>query len=463
MLLGQNGAGKSTLIKVLCGAYHPDQGEFLLDGQPVQIHNTADARRLGIAVIFQEFSLVPYLNIAQNIFLGREPRARIPGVPDRRRMHEEAKALLESLGMALDTRMLTSQLGVAQQQMVEIAKAMSQNARILVMDEPTAAISDREIERLFDRIHKLKQDGIAIIYISHRLSEVFAIADRVTVLRDGRIVAALVPEQTSVDEMVGMMIGSEVDTTDRRRFAEPGSRSLLEVRDLTAVNGVHDVNLDVRVGEIVGLAGLVGSGRSEVARAIFGADHIRRGEVRLDGRPLQGSPEDSVRRGVGLVPENRQTEGLATMRSVEDNLLVASLRQLFPNRWYGFGKAARVVKDLINRLRIVTPSSRRLTKLLSGGNQQKIVIGKWLNADSRLYILDEPTRGIDMGAKSEIFRLIETLVARGAGVLLISSELPEIVSACDRAYVMRDKTIVGELGRTELTEENILRLAMHHG
>jgi ribose transport system ATP-binding protein len=458
MLLGQNGAGKSTLIKLLCGAYVPDRGEFLFHGRPVRIHSTADARRLGIAVIFQEFSLVPFLDVAQNIFLGREFRGRIPGSIGRKKMHAEAQRLLATLGMDLDTRTPIHRLGVAQQQMVEIAKALSQNARILVMDEPTAAISEREVERLFDRIRRLKQEGIAIVYISHRMREVFEIGDRITVLRDGRKVATLRPSETSMDELVRMMAGREVVTAYRRRFCEQPGPVALEVRGLNAKNGVRDANLVVRAGEIVGLAGLAGAGRTELARAIFGADALIDGEIRLEGKPLTGDPEKCVRFGMGLVPENRKQEGLALIQSVQDNLLLAGLRGLFPDRRYSFGKAARVAEDLIGRLRIATPSPRRLVKLLSGGNQQKVVVGKWLNAGSRFFIFDEPTRGIDVGAKIEIYNLIESLVAQGAAVLMISSELGEIVSVCDRAYVMRDKRIAGELSRRDLSEENILKL-----
>ncbi len=458
MLLGQNGAGKSTLIKVLYGAAHPEHGEFLFDGRPVRISSTSDARRLGIAVIFQEFSLVPYLNIAQNIFLGREIKGRVPGVIDHRRMHAEARRLLEMLGSSLDTRTPAHSLGIAQQQIVEIAKALSQNARILVMDEPTAALSEHEIARLFDVIRTLKADGLAVVYISHRLREVFAIADRITVLRDGRRVASVRPGETSIDELVRLMVGREVDTTYRHRFCEKPGDVVLAVEDLHAENGVRGVNLDVRAGEIVGLAGLVGSGRSEVARAIFGADRISRGHVRVLGQELKDRPDIAVGVGVGLVPENRKAEGLALVRSVHDNLLVAGLRRLFPDRWYRSGGAASVVSDLIGRLQIVTPSPYRLARFLSGGNQQKVVIGKWLNAGSKFYIFDEPTRGIDVGAKAEIYRLLENLVGQGAGVLMISSELPEMVAVCDRTYVMHNKMIVGELGRADLTEENILRM-----
>jgi ribose transport system ATP-binding protein len=463
MLLGQNGAGKSTLIKALYGAYHPDRGEFLVNGEQVRISSPADARRLAVAVIFQEFSLVPYLDIAQNIFLGREPRGRLRVTIDRRRLHTDARRLLDLLGVDLDTRTPVHQLGVAEQQMVEIAKAVSQNARILVMDEPTAALSDREIDRLFALIRTLKADGVAVIYISHRLAEVFAIGDRITVLRDGRNVASLTPSETSIHALVRLMVGREIDTTYRRRFADQPGQPVVQVRHLDADNGVHGASLDVRSGEIVGLAGLVGAGRTELALAIFGADRIQTGEVRLNGRPLAAGPLASVRLGMGLVPENRTSQGLALIRTVQDNLLMAGLRSLFPRGWYRPGTAARRAAELVARLRIVTPSPRQLTKFLSGGNQQKVVVGKWLNAGSRFFIFDEPTRGIDVGAKAEIYGLIDGLVAEGAAVLMISSELPELVSVCDRAYVMRDKTIVGELGRRDLTEENILRLAMHRG
>ena len=463
MLVGQNGAGKSTLIKVLCGAQRPDRGEFLLDGKPVQIASTRDARDLGIAVIFQEFSLVPYLDIAQNIFLGREFSGRIPGTVNRVRMHLEARQLLNLVGLDLDTRLKAHQLGVAQQQMVEIAKALSQNARVLVMDEPTAAISDREIDRLFEIIRKLKRDGIAIIYISHRMREVFEIGDRITVLRDGGNVADLRPARTNMDELVRLMVGREVDTTYRTRFCDNPGDVLAEVRDLSARNGVTHIDFAVRSGEIVGLAGLVGSGRTEVARAIFGADPVSHGEVRLHGSRVKEGPVAAVRRGMGFVPENRKAEGLALIRSVQDNLLSAGLRKLFPNHLYRFNRAAKAAEGLIQRLHIATPSPRRLTRFLSGGNQQKVVIGKWLNAGSRFFIFDEPTRGIDVGAKAEIYKLMETLVEQGAAVLVISSELPELVAVCDRAYVLRDKRIVGELSRRELTEENILRMAMQHG
>ena len=462
VILGQNGAGKSTLIKALYGAYHPDAGELLFEGVRTRIASPADARRLGIAVIFQEFSLVPYLSVAQNIFLGREPRGRFPGTVDRVRMDVEARRILATLGVDLDTRTPAHRLGVAQRQMVEIAKALSQKARILVMDEPTAALSDPEIDRLFAIIRTLRKDGVAIVYISHRLHEIFEIGDRITVLRDGEKVTELTPSAANVDELVRLMVGREVGSARRTRFSDQRGETLLDVRDLHARNGVRGATLAVRAGEIVGLAGLVGAGRTELARAIFGVDRVTQGEVRFHQNLFHGGPDAAVRAGAGLVPEDRQGQGLALIRSVQDNLLAAGMRRLFPSGWYRPRPASRAVSDLIAKLRIATPSPRRLTRYLSGGNQQKVVIGKWFIAKSRFFIFDEPTRGIDVGGKAEIYQLMEQLVSDGGAVLMISSELPEIVAVCDRAYVMRDKTIVGELGRGDLTEENVLRLAMHH-
>jgi ribose transport system ATP-binding protein len=461
-LLGQNGAGKSTLIRILYGAHHPDAGEILLNGETVRLASPADARALGIAVIFQEFSLVPYLDLAQNIFLGREPRGLLPGTIDHRKMHAEARRLLASLGMDLDTHALAHALGVAQQQVVEIAKALSQNARILVMDEPTAALSDHEIDRLFTQIKALKASGVAVIYISHRLQEIAAIGDRITVLRDGRKVTTMAAADARPADLVHLMIGRQVDTTYRAQFCDQPGAVVLDVQKLEAANGISGATLSIRAGEVVGLAGLVGAGRSELARAIFGADRVTGGTVRLNGQALDAGPVRAVRSGAALVPENRQTEGLALMRSVQDNVLVAGMRKWFPSGWYCARAAATIASDVVARLSIATPSVARVTRFLSGGNQQKVVIGKWLTAGSTFFVFDEPTRGIDVGAKAEIYGVINRLVADGAAVLMISSELPEVVAVCDRAYVMRDKRIVGELQRSELSEANILRLAMHH-
>jgi ribose transport system ATP-binding protein len=462
MLLGENGAGKSSLMKILCGAYSADSGEFFLNGRKVEIRSTADAQRLGIAVIFQEFSLVPYLDIAQNIFLGRERKGRLPGTIDRRKARQDARALLQTIGFDIDPSTPVHRLGIAQQQMVEIAKALSQDARILVMDEPTAALSDRETELLFAVIANLKAKGVAIIYISHRMAEVFALGDRITILRDGKRVAETRPAQSSPDELIRMMVGRNVDTSYPRHFsAEPGAVAL-QVSNVSAATGIRDISLVVRKGEIVGLCGLVGSGRTEVARAIFGADKITGGEIRIDGQLRGGGPDRASRLGIAFIPESRKAEGLALIRSVGDNLLVSALQRLFPFRLYSPRKAAVESGRLVRQLRVATPSTRQTVGLLSGGNQQKVVIGKWLAAGARVFIFDEPTRGIDVGAKAEIFALIDGLVGEGAAVLMISSEQAEIVHVCDRAYVMRDGQIAGELSRHELSEANIVRLGMHH-
>jgi len=460
MLLGENGAGKSTLMKVLCGAVRADSGEILYENRNVTIASPADARRFGIAVIFQEFSLVPHLDIAHNIFLGRAPRGPFPGTINRKQLYADAHRLLDLIGFDIDPRESVHRLGVAQQQMVEIAKALSQDARILVMDEPTAALSDHECDRLFAVMARLKADGAAIVYISHRMAEVFALGDRITVLRDGKLVRSLLPDEATPDELVRLMVGRNVDMTYPRHFRQPGA-TMLDVKGLAAETGVAGIDLTVREGEIVGLCGLVGSGRSEVARAIFGADRITAGEVRVFGRIHPGSPTHSAKLGMALIPESRKAEGLALIRTVSDNLLLAGLPSLYPSGLMRvcFGRATAL--DIVRRLGIVVASLQQQVGTLSGGNQQKIVIGKWLAAKARLFVFDEPTRGIDIGAKAQIFALIDALVAAGAGVLMISSEQAEIVHVCDRAYVMRGKRIVGELARAELNEENIVRLGMH--
>ena len=463
MLLGENGAGKSTLMKILFGAYQANDGELLLDGRPVVVSDPLHARKLGIAVIFQEFTLVPYLTVAENVFLGREPHGRLPGTIAFRRMEAETRRLLDLLGLSCGPRALAGQLGVAQQQLVEIAKALSQDARVLVMDEPTATLSDRECERLFAVIRDLRAKGVAVVYISHRMPEVFELGDRITVLRDGRNVCSLLPSETNPAELVGLMIGHTLSTgrAASARTAREGADALA-VDGLETANGVNGVSLTVRPGEIVGLTGLVGSGRTEVARAVFGLDTIRAGSVRIWGEEFRGSPAEAVRRGVALIPESRKSEGLALIRSVRDNVVVAGLRTRFPFL-FSPKRANGFAREMIAALGIATPSARQVVKVLSGGNQQKVVIGKWLVAQSRLFIFDEPTRGIDVGAKAEIFRLIGQLVDQGAAVLMISSEFAEVAQVCDRAYVMRDGRIAGELPWAELSEPALLGLSIGHG
>ena len=462
MLCGENGAGKSSLMKVLCGAYVADAGEMFHNGDKIEINSTLDARKLGVAVIFQEFSLIPYLSVAQNIFLGREFPGRIPGTIDRQKIRSEAGRFLAMIGSDIDVDTPVHKLGVAQQQMVEIAKALSQNARVLVMDEPTSALSDTETEHLFGMMRRLKANGVAIVYISHRMAEVFLLGDRITILRDGKKVDTVLPNETSVSDLVHKMVGRKVDTIHRRGDNMKAGELALEVKGLNAPSGIADINLNVRAGEIVGLCGLVGSGRTEVARAIFGADRITSGEVTFFGEPFSGGPDKATRLGVGLIPESRKAQGLALIRSVGDNIVLAALDKLFPSRLFQPRTARKAADDMIQKLRIATPSARRAAQFLSGGNQQKVVVGKWLTADARLFIFDEPTRGIDVGAKAEVFALMYDLVEKGAAILMISSELSEIVNVCDRAYVMREGRIAGELSRDRLTEENILQLGMHH-
>jgi len=462
MLCGENGAGKSSLMKVLCGAYVADSGEMFHNGEKIEIKSTLDARNLGIAVIFQEFSLIPYLSVAQNIFLGREFPGRIPGTIDRQKIRTEAARFLAMIGSDIDVDTPVHRLGVAQQQMVEIAKALSQNARVLVMDEPTSALSDTETEHLFGMMRRLKANGVAIVYISHRMAEVFLLGDRITILRDGKKVDTVLPGETTVSDLVQKMVGRKVDTIHRRGDNMTAGEVALEVKGLNAPSGIEDINLNVRAGEIVGLCGLVGSGRTEVARAIFGADRITSGEVTFFGKPFSGGPDKATRLGVGLIPESRKAQGLALIRSVGDNIVLAALDKLFPSRVFQPRTARKAAEDMVQKLRIATPSARRAVQFLSGGNQQKVVVGKWLTADARLFIFDEPTRGIDVGAKAEVFALMYDLVEKGAAILMISSELSEIVNVCDRAYVMREGRIAGELSRDRLTEENILQLGMHH-
>jgi len=329
------------------------------------------------------------------------------------------------------------------------------------MDEPTSALSDSETEHLFGMMRRLKADGVAIVYISHRMAEVFLLGDRITILRDGKLVATVLPHETSSSDLVQKMVGRKVDAIHRRGAINAGEVAL-EVAGLNAPSGIADINLRVRAGEIVGLCGLVGSGRTEVARAIFGADRITSGDITIFGKKFAGGPDKATRSGVALLPESRKAQGLALIRSVADNIVLAALEKLFPSRVFYPTRARRSAESMIRKLRIATPSPRRAAQVLSGGNQQKVVVGKWLTADARLFIFDEPTRGIDVGAKAEIFGLMYELVENGAAVLMISSELSEIVNVCDRAYVMRDGGIAGELPRDRLTEENILQLAMHH-
>ncbi|MEQ4719844.1 sugar ABC transporter ATP-binding protein [Nonomuraea sp. B19D2] len=457
VLLGENGAGKSTLIKMLSGAYQPDSGRILVDGEPVAIRTAADAQRLGIATIYQEFNLVPQLTVGENLALGRPPRRF--GFVDTRRMHEQARGMLDLVGIDVDPRTRVADLGIAQMQMVEIAKALALNARVLIMDEPTAVLTTSEVRRLFDLVGQLRERGVAVVFITHHLEEIAQIGDRVTVLRDGRSVAQ-VPAGTPEEELVRLMVGRPIDQQYPRDAAAAGE-PLLQVRDLSRDGAFSGVSFEVRAGEVVGLAGLVGAGRTEVARAVFGADPHDSGEVLVRGRRLPGGDvRAAMEAGLGLVPEDRKGQGLVLGADIAENLGLVTLRGAsrggFVDRAGQREAAARVAAQLGVRMSHLGQEVRTL----SGGNQQKIVIGKWLLADANVLILDEPTRGIDVGAKVEIYQLINSLTASGHAVLMISSDLPEILGMSDRILVMARGRLVGELDAAEANQDSVMALAV---
>ncbi|MCR9120972.1 MAG: sugar ABC transporter ATP-binding protein [Phyllobacteriaceae bacterium] len=462
-IMGENGAGKSSLIKAIVGAITCDSGEIRVDGTPVSINTPADAQTLGIAAIHQELSLVPHLSIAQNVFLGREPMTGVPFMVDHRKMADDAAAILHDIGLDCDVGAKADSLKVAHQQVVEIAKALSQNARVLILDEPTASLSDREADALFAMIDRLRAKGTAIVYISHRMNEIGRLADRITVLRDGKRVLSATPSEISTDEIIVAMVGRPVAQPSKEGRADrPVGDAVLELEDVWTGTGLAGITMSIRAGEIVGLAGLVGSGRTEVARAIFGVDPVLAGRIDWMGAPLTGDTPERVKSGIALVPEDRKEQGLCLEQTISQNLLHASFWKVFPKRLFRPSRARSISRDSIAKLRVATPHGEKRVGLLSGGNQQKTVIGKWLNADARLFIFDEPTRGIDIGAKAEIVDLMIALVERGNSVLMISSELPELVGCCDRVYVLREGEVAGELADADLTEDAILRLAMHH-
>ncbi|WP_306320458.1 MULTISPECIES: sugar ABC transporter ATP-binding protein [unclassified Streptomyces] len=462
VLLGENGAGKSTLIKMLSGAYTPDEGRITVGGEQVRIHGAQDAERLGIATIYQEFNLVPDLTVAENIFLGRQPRRF--GLVDRKKMESDAEALLARVGVNVSPRARVRELGIARLQMVEIAKALSLDARVLIMDEPTAVLTSEEVEKLFAIVRQLRADGVGVVFITHHLEEIAALGDRVTVIRDGRSVGQ-VPASTPEDELVRLMVGRSIDQQyprERPDSATQGTGSaLLKVEGLTRDGVFHDVGFEVRAGEVVGIAGLVGAGRTEVVRAVFGADPYDKGSVEVAGTALpRHDVIAAMAAGVGLVPEDRKGQGLVLDQSVEENLGLVTLRAAtragFVDRQGQHTAAERIAKQLGVRM----AGLGQHVRTLSGGNQQKVVIGKWLLADIKVLILDEPTRGIDVGAKVEIYQLINELTAAGHAVLMISSDLPEVLGMSDRVLVMAQGRIAGELAAEDATQDSVMALAV---
>lgn len=457
-LMGENGAGKSTMMKILCGAYKPDQGQIFIDSEEKKIENPHHAQELGISIIYQEFNLIPYLNVAENIFLGREPRNKA-GAVDYKKMYAESQKLLDFIGVSIALDSWVMELSVAEQQIVEICKAISFNAKIVVMDEPSSALTEEETEQLFKVIRRLKEQNILVIYITHRIKEIYEIADNVTVLKDGQWITSKNIKEISQRELVNAMVGRTLDIL----FPEKGKKVgkvLLETKDLTREGVIKNISIKVNEGEIVGLAGLIGSGRSEVVRSIFGVDPIDSGEIYIYGeKKTIKNPKSAVANGIGLVPEDRKRQGLVLCLTVRNNIVISVLDQIKNFIFTNKQKEMEISKDMVSKLEVKTPSLDTDVISLSGGNQQKVVLSKWLAANPRMVIFDEPTRGIDVGAKAEIHKLMRQLANDGSGVLMISSELPEIMGMSDRVYVMCEGEILGHYKGKSLTEENVMRAA----
>jgi ribose transport system ATP-binding protein len=459
-LMGENGAGKSTMMKILAGVYEKDSGEILIGGNAVNIDSPRSAQELGISIIHQELNLMNHLSAAQNIFIGREPK-RLGMFVDEEALNRQASAIFERMHLQLDPRTEVGQLTVAKQQMVEIAKALSFDSRVLIMDEPTAALNGEEVADLFAIIGKLKAQGVGIVYISHKMDELKQISDRLTVMRDGKYVGTVPMATTSMKEIISMMVGRELSHVAHQPPDTSRNPVALEVRGLTRGTAIRNVSFNVRQGEIVGFAGLMGAGRTEVARAVFGADPINAGEISVHGKAVSiRSPGDAVAAGIGYLSEDRKHFGLATGLDVEANIVLPNLKKF--SRRGGFVDSARTrqtAESLVKRLNIKTSSVNKKVRLLSGGNQQKIVIAKWLLRDCDILFFDEPTRGIDIGAKSEIYKLLDELAAEGKAIVMISSELPEVLRMSHRVLVMCEGRITGELSRHDATQESIMHLA----
>src|SRR5687768_5443837 len=457
MLLGENGAGKSTLMKILSGAYRKDSGEIRINGSAVDIQNPRDALALGVRVIYQELNLVPQLSVAENIFLGEAP-TRGPGFIDWRALTAATTRLLAELGLNLDARTPLYRLSLAQRQLVEIAKALRRDASILLMDEPTSALTSREVDQLFSQIATLVQRGVAVVYITHRLDEVFRIGKRVTVLRDGRQVATTMMTDVTVDRRVRWMANRDLTDHFPKRRVEPGAE-LLRVEGLTRAGVLHDISFSVRAGEVVGIAGLLGAGRSELARVLAGADRRHSGRIVCGGVDVSfGHPADAIRKGIGLLPEDRKAEGLVAGLTVARNIALPHGGKLARGGFLPAGCETALADPLIRELRVkATPLQE--VRQLSGGNQQKVVLAKWLAGDARIFIFDEPTRGVDVGAKVEIYHLMNRLTAGGAGIIMISSELPELLGMSDRILVMKGGRITAAFDGSTATQEKILSAA----
>jgi len=459
ILVGENGAGKSTLMKILSGAYSRDSGEIFLSGSKTDITSPARARELGIGIIYQEFNLVPYLSVAANIFLGQELITKWGGL-DRQDMLKETKQLLNELGMALDPGMPVGQLSVADQQMVEIARALRMNSKILIMDEPTSALSKNEIRTLFNMIAEIKQRGVGIIYISHRMEELFEIGNCVTILRDGKTVGNFPIAEIDRQNLIRLMADRELtEFYPRKDHRTPNC--VLEVDNVSTKDFLHDISFKLFRGEILGIAGLVGAGRTELARVLFGADRQQSGTIHLNNKEVKiKSPGDAIRAGIGLLTEDRKTQGLVMQLSVNNNIALPNLDLFARSGFLLAGDERENAERFVSELRIKTPSVDQKAIYLSGGNQQKVVLAKWLSRHLDVLIFDEPTRGIDVASKVELYEIMNALTEKGVGIIMISSDLPEILGMSDRVLVMRDGQIAAEFEGTEIDQEMILTSAL---
>lgn len=459
-LVGENGAGKSTLMKVLTGVYQKDEGDIFYKNDLVQIHNTKDAQKLGISIIHQELNLMPDLTVAENIFIGRE-KLKMGMFCDNDDLNAQAKVLLDEMNVKIDPTTKVDTLTVAQQQMVEIAKALSFDSEVLIMDEPTAALTESEIDELFRIIDELRADGVGIVYISHRMDELKRICDSVTVMRDGEYIGSSSMETITIDEIIKMMVGRAIFVEAHDLDREQSSEVVLEVSGLNRGRHVKDVSFKLRKGEILGFAGLMGAGRTEVARCLFGADKIDSGKIILNGEEVKiKTPVDAVEKGIGYLSEDRKRYGLVLGLDVESNIAMSTMKRFISR--FGFLRKVSIdenSQEYVDALAIKTPSGKQLVKNLSGGNQQKVVIGKWLTRDCDVLIFDEPTRGIDVGAKSEIYKLLNSLADQGKSIIMISSELEEVLRMSHRIMVMCEGRITGELSRSEATQEKIMTCA----
>lgn len=460
-LLGENGAGKSTLMKILSGAYTKDKGDILWEGKKVEIRQPKDAEKLGIGIIYQEFNLVPQLSISENVWLGREHfKNKALSIIDWKEMHRRTKELLEEVHLDLDPARPIFGLGVAHQQMIEIAKALSLNAQLLIMDEPTSALTGTEIDQLYEVIRKLKDKGKSVIFISHHLDEVFEICDRGTVLRDGQYISTVDLKKTTNDELIQLMVGRTLDQQYPKVVAKRGNEAL-RVEDICQEGVLHNISFSAYRGEILGIAGLVGAGRTELVRAIFGADNVDSGKVFVEGKQVKlVSPQSAIKAGMGLLPEDRKYQGLVLKLSVMHNISMASLDKIKRHGLLQLKMEKFRTQDFIDKLRIMTPSEQQEVQNLSGGNQQKVVLAKWLASQSKVLIFDEPTRGIDVGAKVEVYNLMNSLVENGVSVIMVSSEMPELLGMSDRILVIYKGSVAGEFNRSEATQEKILAAAM---